>query len=181
MIAGRITPALAITTAAITEIVCLQLYTLYRTNNINFLRNCFFNLAINRYIMMLPAKEIKHANIEFDEDLGTPIKSIPLNWTEWDKIIIKGSQTPEELVDYINKKYNVKVLLIKTSNDIIIFQSFLEDLNNNEKNILKIEDIYKNEAKKRNIQFNENFLALTINGESDGIPVAMPILKYIFN
>ena len=73
----------------------------------------------------------------------TPIKSIPLNWTEWDKIIIKGSQTPEELVDYINKKYNVKVLLIKTSNDIIIFQSFLEDLNNNEKNILKLKIFIK--------------------------------------
>ena len=181
MIAGRITPALATTTAAITGIVCLQLYTLNLTNNINFLRNCFFNLAINGFIMTKPAKVTKHTNIEFDEDLGTPIKSIPLNWTEWDKIIIKGSQTPEELVDYINKKYNVKVLLIKTSNDITIFQSFLEDFNNNEKNILKIEDIYKNEAKKRNIQFNENFLALTINGESDGIPVAMPILKYIFN
>ena len=103
MIAGRITPALATTTAAITEIVCLQLYTLYRTNNINFLRNCFFNLAINRFIMTLPEKETKHTNIEFDEDLGTLIKSI---------------------VDYINKKYNVKVLLIKTSIDITIFQSF---------------------------------------------------------
>ena len=124
MIAGRITPALAITTAAITGIVCLQLYTLYRTNNINFLRNCFFNLAINGFIMTKPAKVTKHTNIEFDEDLGTPIKSIPLNWTEWDKIIIKGSQTPEEIVDYINKKYNVKVLLIKTSIDITIFQSF---------------------------------------------------------
>ena len=74
MIAGRITPALAITTAAITEIVCLQLYTLYRTNNINFLRNCFFNLAINRFIMTLPAKETKHTNIEFDEDLGYTYK-----------------------------------------------------------------------------------------------------------
>ena len=110
--------------------------------------------------MTLPEKETKHTNIEFDEDLGTLIKSI---------------------VDYINKKYNVKVLLIKTSNDITIFQSFLEDFNNNEKNILKIEDIYKNEAKKRNIQFNENFLALIITGQSDGIPIAMPILKYIFN
>ena len=148
MIAGRITPALTITTAAITEIVCLQLYTLYRTNNIKFLRNCFFNLAINRFIMTLPVKEIKHANIEFDEDFGTPIKSIPLNWTEWDKFIIKGSQTPEELVDYINKKYNVKVLLIKTSNDITIFQSFLENFNNNEKNILKLKIFIKMQQKK---------------------------------
>ena len=39
--------------------------------------------------------------------------------------------------DYINKKYNVKVLLIKTSNDITIFQPFLEDFNNKEKNIVK--------------------------------------------
>ena len=74
--------------------------------------------------MTLPEKETKHTIIEFDEDFGTLIKSILLNWTEWDKIIIKCSQTPEELVDYINKKYNVKVLLIKTSNNITIFQSF---------------------------------------------------------
>ena len=53
--------------------------------------------------MTLPEKETKHTNIEFDEDLGTLIKSI---------------------VDNINKKYNVKVLLIKTSIDITIFQSF---------------------------------------------------------
>ena len=95
-------------------------------------------MAINGFITTKPAKVTKHTKIEFDEDLGTPIKSISLNWTEWDKIIIKGSQTPEELDDYINKKYNVKVLLIKTSNDITIFQPFLEDFNNKEKNILKI-------------------------------------------
>lgn len=182
IIAGRIVPALATTTAAITGIVCLQLYTLLQTNNIKFFRNCFLNLAINRVLMTIPTKEIKHVDIEFDEDLGTPKKAIPLNWTVWDKIIIKGSKTPEELIDFIFKQYNVKVFLIQTINDITIFQSFLEGINiPNEKNKMMIEDIYTNEAKKRNISINEKFLCLRIGGEYNEMPVEMPLFKYIFN
>ena len=181
IIAGRIIPALATTTAAITGIVCLQLYTLIQTNNINFFRNCFLNLAINRFIMTLPTKEIKHVDIEFDKDLRSPIKAIPLNWTAWDKILIKGSKTPEELIEFIFKNYNVKVFLIRATNDITIYQSFLENDNNNDKNKMKIEDIYDNEAKKKNISINEKFLCLKIEGECNEIPVEMPLFKYIFD
>ena len=88
MIAGRIVPAMATTTAAITGIVCLQLYTLNQTNKINYFRNCYLNLAINRFIMTLPAPQIKHVDKEYDEELDSSIKAIPPNWTVWDKIII---------------------------------------------------------------------------------------------
>ena len=37
MIAGRIVPAMATTTAAITGIACLQIYTLNETNKINYI------------------------------------------------------------------------------------------------------------------------------------------------
>jgi len=182
LIAGRIVPALATTTAAITGIACLQIYTLIQTNKINFFRNCYFNFAINRFIITLPTKEIKHTDIEFDEDLGCPIKAIPLNWTVWDKIIIKGSKSINELIEFIYKKYNVKIFLIKTMNDITIFQSFLEsDNTNNEKNKMLIEDIYAIEAKKKDIAIFENFLCLKIDGEFNEIPVQMPLFKYIFN
>ena len=175
MIAGRIIPSMATTTSAITGIVCLQLYTLNQTNNIDFFRNCFLNLAKNIFIMNLPAKEINHVDIDFDEDLGTSLKAIPLNWTVWDKIIIKGSKTLEKLIEYIKEKYNVKVIFITASNDITIFQSFLENSNNNEKCKLKIEEIYEQEVKKKNISIYENFLVLKIMGECNDIPVFMPL------
>ena len=148
MIAGKIIPNISTTTAAITGIVCLQIYTLNQTNKINYFRNCYINLAINRFIMTLPAEQIKHKDKEYDEDLLTPIKAIPLNWTVWDKIVINGSKTPNQLIDYIKKKYNVDVFLI-TSNGITISQAFLPF--NKDKNGLKIKEIYKNEAKNKNI------------------------------
>lgn len=59
MIACKIIPAISTTTAAITGIVCLQIYTLNQTNKINYFRNCYINLEINRFIMTLPAEQIK--------------------------------------------------------------------------------------------------------------------------
>jgi len=185
MIAGRIVPAMATTTAAITGIVCLQLYTLNQTNKIDYFRNCYLNLAVNRFIMTLPAQQIKHIDEEYNEELDSPIKAIPLNWTVWDKIIIKGSRTPQEFINLILMQYKVKVILI-TSNNITIFQNFLsldndiDDRDNVYKN-LKIEEIYLKEANKQNIIMNNNFLVLKIEGEYNNIPVLMPLFKYIFN
>ena len=58
LIAGKIIPAIATTTAAITGIVSLQLYTLYQTNKIEYLRDCYLNLAINSIFMSEPKPAI---------------------------------------------------------------------------------------------------------------------------
>ena len=175
IIAGKIVPAMATTTAAITGIVCLQLYTLTQTNQIKYFRNCYLNLAVNRFIMVLPTPKIEHKDIEYDEELSMPIKAIPPNWTVWDKIIINGSKSVEELIHYIKKEYNVDVILI-TCNGITIVQTFI--LSNNDNKGLKIEDIYKKEAKNRNIPIINNFLALQVNGEYNKVPVSMPLFRY---
>jgi len=65
IIAGRIIPAMATTTATITGIACLQLYTLNQTNNINYFRNCYLNLAINRFIMTMPSEQIMNTDKEY--------------------------------------------------------------------------------------------------------------------
>ena len=175
IIAGKIIPAMATTTAAITGIVCLQLYTLNQTNQIKYFRNCYLNLAINRFTMTMPSETIKHQDKEYDDDLLSPIKAIPLNWTVWDKIIINGPKTPEELIDFIKKEYNVNVILI-TSNEITIAQTITNS--NPDINKLKIEEIYLKEAKSRNISINNNFLILQINGEINKVPVIMPLFRY---
>ena len=66
---GKIIPTMATTTAAITGIACLQIYSILQTNKIEFFRNCYLNLAVNRFIMTLPSKEIKHQDEEFNEEI----------------------------------------------------------------------------------------------------------------
>ena len=49
MIAGRIVPALANTTASITGFAAFQLLTLVNSQEISLIKNCNFNTAINFY------------------------------------------------------------------------------------------------------------------------------------
>ena len=178
IIAGRIIPAMATTTATITGIACLQLYTLNQTNNINYFRNCYLNLAINRFIMTMPSEQIMNTDQEYYEDIDGPVKAIPPNWTVWDKIIIKGSKTVEELIKYIETEYKVKIFFIK-SKDITIYQNIVS-FTNEENAKLKIEDIFSKEAIKKDIKVNNNFLILKISSEYENIPVIMPLFKYIY-
>lgn len=56
LIAGKITPAIASTTAAIVGLVSLQLYTLKQTNNINYLRNSYINLSLSSIFFCCPSQ-----------------------------------------------------------------------------------------------------------------------------
>ena len=128
--------------------------------------------------MTMTAQQIKHVDKECDEGINGPVKAIPPNWTVWDKIIIKGPKTIEQLIEYILIEFKVNTILI-SSNGITIFQNITSE--NNENKQLKIEDIYFKEASQREIKTNKNFLILKINGECENKPVIMPLYKYIFN
>ena len=56
LIAGKITPAVASTTAAIVGLVSLQLYTLQQTTEIKYLRNSYINLSLNSISFCSPGK-----------------------------------------------------------------------------------------------------------------------------
>ena len=49
----------------------------------------------------MPSEQIMNTDQEYYEDIDGYAKSIPPNWTVWDKIIIKGSKTVEELIKFI--------------------------------------------------------------------------------
>ena len=51
MILFNIIPKIITTTSTITGLASLQLYTLYQTNKINFVRDCYLNLGINSIFM----------------------------------------------------------------------------------------------------------------------------------
>ena len=66
LIAGKIIPAVASTTAAIVGLVSLQLYTLCQTNEIKYLRNSYLNLSLNSIIFQSPSK-FQETNEEIEQ------------------------------------------------------------------------------------------------------------------
>ena len=176
LIAGKIIPAIATTTAAITGIVSLQLYTLYQTNKIEYLRDCYLNLAINSIFMSEPKPAIQMKDKDNDPILLGPVKAIPPNWTVWDKITINKSMTCQELIDYIQEKYGVEVSII-TSGNVTIIQTFMPS--SKQRLSQKIEDIYNSNAK---IKLDEKatHLNLEISGDIGEATALMPLFRYNF-
>ena len=176
MIAGKIIPAIATTTAAITGIVSLQLYTLYQTNKIDFLRDCYLNLGINSILLSEPREAIKNKDKENDPILLGPVKAIPPNWTVWDKITINKSMTCQELIDYIKDKYKVEASII-TAGSITIIQTFMGSAKNRLNR--KIEDIYNENAKVK-LGDEVKCLNLEISGDIEDATAIMPTFRYVF-
>jgi ubiquitin-activating enzyme E1 len=176
MIAGKIIPAIATTTAAITGIVSLQLYTLYQTKKIDFLRDCYLNLGINSMIMSEPREVIKMQDKDNDPILLGPVKAIPPQWTVWDKIVIDKSMTCQELIDYVMEKYKVEVSIITAGNTTII-QTFMP--NNKSRLNQKIEDIY-NQQSKIKLTDDIKYLNLELSGDIGEATALMPSFKYVF-
>jgi len=96
MIAGKIIPALATTTAMITGLVELELYKLVLGLPTDKFANTNVNLAVNQFQSFEPMEPNK-AKAEMDPVLFSEVKPVPPGFTVWDKIVIrKGDLTVEE-------------------------------------------------------------------------------------
>jgi len=76
------------------------------------MRNCFCNLAIPLWVFSEPLPPIKNKDKDHDPILMGPVKAIPSGFTTWDKIIIQGPMTLDEVMKYLKEKVGVSVSLI---------------------------------------------------------------------
>ena len=143
MISGKIVPAISSTTASIVGFVSLQLYALSQTKNINFLRNCYFDLARNVICFenVRKCKMIKSYDEQTDKKIR--YKLIPEQYSIWDYLIINGSMTIIKFINFIKKEYNVEVTSI-TSNEINLY---LKGISLEEILDKKIEEVYNQISK----------------------------------
>jgi ubiquitin-activating enzyme E1 len=177
MIAGKIIPAIATTTACITGLVALQIYTLLQTKDISFMRNTFLNLAVNLFILTEPAEKIEQKDKEYDPLMLGPVRAIPKNWTVWDRIVIQGPLTFQQLMDHLKNTYNVEINII-TASKTTLLQTFIPS--NKSRYNLKIEDVY-NTYSKYPLGPNAKYLVLEISADTeDGAVALLPLVQYNF-
>ncbi|XP_053492231.1 ubiquitin-like modifier-activating enzyme 1 [Ictalurus furcatus] len=103
LIAGRIIPAIATTTAATSGLMCLELYKLVQGHqHISSFRNSYINLASSYYLMLQPCK-----------DPG--FKVAGKEYSLWDKLLVQGRKegqeemTVEELLKNVKENYNLTI------------------------------------------------------------------------
>ena len=172
-IAGNIIPAIISTTACIAGFVALQIYSVIISNDINLMRNIGLDLGNTWYSIGRP-EEVKMFESKNRIDDSSNLINIPLKFSIWDSINIKGPLITKNLINIFKKEYNIDIDYINSNNECLldlIENENEEDINNT------IEGLYLNTFKIKSI--DKKYLKLEILGSLNNTEVKIPRIKYI--
>lgn len=180
MIAGKIIPAIATTTAMITGCVAAEIYKfVHGWNDIEKFKNAFANLALPVFLFSEP-EEIRRTKSKYDPIMGGECKAIPEGFTHYDKTIIDvGSLTFQGLFDWFKKELKLDLSMV-AAGTASLYNAFLPGNRHKDRLNRPIEDVYA-EVMKSEWGPKDKYMVLVVAGETeDGGDFTVPTIKYVF-
>jgi ubiquitin-activating enzyme E1 len=124
LIAGKIIPAIATTTALVSGLICLELYKLVANKPIEAFRNCFANLSVPVFAFSEPVA-VKKSTLRLEA--GTTWSPPPLpgsaaasaavalpdggrewKWSVWDRIDLAGPMTLDQFMTFFRTELGIE-------------------------------------------------------------------------
>ena len=168
LISGRIIPALSTTTSVIAGFVIIDILK-YLSKNNKF-TEVNINLGTNNYSIYDAFHPKPTYNNMYSEEYNTNIKTIPVDFTTWSKIVCSGKKdlinTNVELATYLYDTYEIKPNMVCYKSHIIY------NSDNPKEEDLKY--VYERIEKKYKeyLEFN------IINYDNEGVPIESPSIIY---
>jgi len=182
MIAGRIIPAIATTTAMITGSVAAEFYKFTAGwNDLVKFKNAFINLAVSLFVFTEPDEIGKVKSKDFDPIMGCPVKAIPEGWTIYDKTHVdQGSLTFQQFFDYLKEKVGIEISMVACGK-VALYNAYLPSQAHKPRLQQKVEDVF-NQISKEELPADRRYLVLEVSGETvdDGSDFNIPPVKYCF-
>lgn len=166
LIAGKIIPAIATTTAMVTGLDCLELYKVIQGHKkIESYKNGFVNLALPFFA--------------FSEPIAAPAKEYcGTKWTLWDCFKVQGDITLEEFIKYFKDQHNLEVTMMSQGVSML-YSFFLSKDKKEERMKMPLSKVVEKVSKQR---IPSHARALTIEvccDDESGEDVEVPYVRYV--
>lgn len=161
LIAGKIIPAIATTTALAVGLVCLELYKLIDgKNNLEDYKNGFVNLALPFFGFSEPIAAAKQKYGETE-------------WTLWDRFDIPGNPTLQQFLDWFKEKHQLEVQMVSQGVSML-WSSFVPPKKTADRLGMRMSDLVEHVSKKPIPPWTKNLLVEVMVNDEDDEDVEVP-------